>query len=119
MNNREILTANLRALMKQAGITSQAQLARLAGVSQTQISNMLSGRKSATIDMLERLATAFGCERWLLLAPPIYLENLNREDFEPLLHCYLRLAPGAQNAVWELIHQLYAANNMNRLGERG
>jgi len=117
VNNREILATNLRALMEQAGITSQTQLARACNVSQTQISNILSQKKSATVDILERLTEGLNCERWLLLAPVKYLQNLEHVDFEPLVHCYLRLSPSAQDAVWEMIHQLYEANNMGYLGK--
>lgn len=104
--------------MKQVGFTSQAQLASACNVSQTQISNILSQKKAATIDVLERLSNGLGCERWLLLSPVTYLQNLEHLDFEPLVHCYLRLSPSAQNAVWEMIHQLYEANNMGYLGKR-
>jgi hypothetical protein len=81
------------------------------------IGNILSQRKSATVDILERLSNGLNCERWVLLAPVEYLQSMEHLDFQPLVHCYLRLPSSAQDAVWELIRQLYEANNMGRLGQ--
>ena len=115
MNNREILATNVRSLMKHASIKSQAELAGATGISQTQISNILHQRKSTSVDLLERLANGFDCERWLLLAPVTFLKEFGHTDFQPLLRCYVRLSLSSQKAVWELTHELYEANNPNRL----
>jgi len=101
--------------MKHVGIKSQAELADITGISQTQISNILRQEKSTSVDLLERLANAFDCERWLLLAPVTFLEEFGHTDFAPLLRCYVRLSLSSQEAVWALTHELYEANNANRL----
>lgn len=52
----------VRALRSAAGLT-QDQLAAKAGLSQSLISSLEMGRvPSPTLDTLERLATAFGCD---------------------------------------------------------
>lgn len=115
MNNREILAANVRSLMKHAGIKAQAELACVTGISQTQISNILHQRKSASIDLLGRLAGRLNCERWLLLAPVSFLEELGHTDYAAFLRCYMRLSLSSQEAVRELTHELHEAHNANRL----
>lgn len=91
MNNREVLATNIKTLMKKAGIRSQTQLARITGISQTQIGNILRQETSSSIDLLVRLANGFSCEPWMLLAPVTLLEEFGNTDFVPLVYCYVRL----------------------------
>ena len=111
MDSREILATNLKSLMNQSGIASQAKLASKTGVSQTQIGNILNQKKGASVDILERLAKGLVCDPWLLLAPVILLEGPEYTDFAPLLFCYVNLTESDQKAVWEMTHQLYEATN--------
>ncbi len=111
MSNRETLAASIRLLMKRAGIQSQAQLASATGISQTQIGNILGKRKAASIDLLERLANGLGCESWLLLAPGNVVEEFGYPNFAPLLYCYMRLNQSDQDAVWDMTHELFEAEN--------
>jgi len=107
MDCREILATNLRSLMNESGITSQAKLATITGISQTQIGNILNQKKSASVITLEKLAKGLNCEPYLLLVPIKYLQNPGYIDFTPLMHCYLSLSETDQKAVWEMTHQLY------------
>ena len=111
MSNRAILAANLMSLMEHAGIGSQAELARVTGVSQTQISNILHQKKAASVDILERLANGLECENWLLLAPATLVENYESTDFSPLVHCYMSLPHSDQEAVWSVAHELFESNH--------
>lgn len=111
MEIRKTLATNIKSLMNHAGIKSQAQLAQLTGISQTQISNILGHKKAASTDLLERLAAGLGCEPWLLLTPVAFLEEYGQTDYASLVYCYMRLRPSAQDAVWEMTHQLYEATN--------
>lgn len=111
MDSRKILATNLRSIMKQTGISSQAQLSRVTGVSQTQIGNIFRHEKEASIDLLGRLANGLNCESWLLLAPVTLLEEFGQPDFTPLVYCYSRLKPHDQNAVWDMTHELFEATN--------
>ncbi len=111
MNNREVLASNIKSLMKQAGIESQAQLAKTTGISQTQIGNILRQEKAASIDLLERMANGLGCEPWLLLGPVDFLKEFKHADFAALLYCYMKLPANDQNDVWEMTHNLYESTN--------
>jgi transcriptional regulator with XRE-family HTH domain len=111
MSNRAILAENLKSLTKYAGIKSQSKLARLSGVSQTEISNILYQKKAASVDTLERLANGLGCENWILLAPSTLLEHHEPADFAPLVHCYMSLPRSDQKAVWGVAHELFESNH--------
>ena len=112
MKSRKILATNIKSLMQNAGIKTQAQLASMTGISQTQIGNILSQKKGASVDILERLATGLECDPWLLLAPITILENFEHADFLPFVHCFMRLHPDDQDTVWKMTHQLYESSNM-------
>lgn len=111
MNNRRVLSTNIRSVMKKNGIRSQAQLANITGISQTQIGNILRHEKAASIDLVERLANGLNCEPWLLLAPVNLFEELGESDFIPLVYCYLKIPRDDQDAVWDMTHDLYEAAN--------
>ena len=107
MDFRKTVATNLRSLMHHADIRSQAQLAKLSGVSQTQIGNILRCQKSSSIDLLDRLANGLNCEPWLLLVPTHLLEVLRAEDFLPLVYCYSILIQRDRNAVWKMTHKFF------------
>lgn len=109
MSKREVLATNIKSLMKLADIRSQAELADITGISLTQINNILRQKKSASIDLLQRLADGLGCESWLLLVPTNFLKGHNNTDFMHLVYCYMRLRPNAREALWSLTHELYEA----------
>jgi len=111
MKYRKILAANLRSLLKLNDISSQKQLADVTGVSQTQIGNILHCKKAASIDLLNRLSNGLNCEPWLFLVPVNLFEELRQDDFLPLVHCYSKLPPHDQNAVWDITYELFEATN--------
>ena len=66
MSIREILAKNLRVSRLQRGL-SQEELAHLARIDRTYVSSLERGVYGATIDMVDKLAQALGCEAWELL----------------------------------------------------
>ncbi|NNE04211.1 MAG: helix-turn-helix transcriptional regulator [Xanthomonadales bacterium] len=78
MEARTLLSNNLKAMMKIQGIDTQKALADCAGVSITQVANILHHRKAASVDVVEKFADALGCPCWQLLAPG--LQNLKQSD---------------------------------------
>lgn len=81
-NTRMILAAKLKALMEESGMT-QRELASKSGVSQRQISNIVRGENSCSVEIAEALAKPFGLTGWQLIAPNIpaahkYAPALNR-----------------------------------------
>lgn len=77
MTLREILAANLTAIRNSAGL-SQEDLAHRAGIDRTYVSALERCRYAASVDILERLATALNVNASELLridlAPPAGLE---------------------------------------------
>ena len=66
---RHILANNVRQLMSQRGLKSQAAAAKVTGLAQTQIGNVLRGDKNATLSTLDALAKGLKVQPWQLLTP--------------------------------------------------
>lgn len=80
MAERKIFADNLRALMKHAAEGGQSLgtnlgLAKASGVSRTQIIAYLAEDQAPAIDMVGRIARAFGLQAWQLLVPNISATN--------------------------------------------
>lgn len=73
-STREIIKENLRNLIVESGITP-VELSKKAGVSFPAVYDWLKGKKSPTLDTIDKLSTALGCQRSDLL-----IEHSNRED---------------------------------------
>lgn len=76
MEARANLAANLKYLRKRDGL-SQEDLSRLSDVSQSVVSNLERGTAYARLDILEKLAPAFGESVWVLHLPHEILEATN------------------------------------------
>lgn len=67
MSLREALATNLRELRESQGL-SQEELADLAEIDRTYVSYLENQKYSATLDMVEKLATALGVAPLVLLS---------------------------------------------------
>ena len=65
MTTQELFIANLKEYRKLRRF-SQLKLAEECGSSQTYIAEIEVGKKSPSLDMVERIAAALGVESWLL-----------------------------------------------------
>ena len=63
---RQILSQNLRILRLEQGL-SQEQLASLAGLHRTYVGSVERGERNISIDNIEKLAKALGCNLTKLL----------------------------------------------------
>lgn len=59
MTDRERIGARIKELREKKGL-SQSQLAELTGLNQPNIARLESGKYSAGVDILSRIATVFG-----------------------------------------------------------
>jgi transcriptional regulator with XRE-family HTH domain len=66
-NSRKLLAKNIADVMASKNI-SQTGLANLSKVSQPQISLYLKGKKTPSLEILDRLADALGVPTWRLLS---------------------------------------------------
>ena len=64
-------------------LSSQAALARKSGVAQSYLSRVLRAKSAATIDQIERIAQAFGCQPFELLVDS---EMIRRVAIERVLN---------------------------------
>ena len=109
MEARNILANNLKLALERKSLKSQAQAASALGIAQTQISNLLNGRKSVQLDSLERLSDALESEVWELLLPPEVQTVLNERSGRDLLEGIRELSEKDREAVWQMIQKLYSA----------
>jgi transcriptional regulator with XRE-family HTH domain len=70
MELREILARNVRKRRNRLGL-NQDELADLAKMDRTYVSKIENCRNAATVDMIEKLAAAFGLEPPDLLRPDL------------------------------------------------
>lgn len=75
MDIKEVLAANLRALMAHRKI-SQMALADKSGVSQSTIGRWLKMEVAATVEGLHAVASHLGCQTWQLLVPGLEADSL-------------------------------------------
>ena len=61
MSARNILASNLRRLRAQGGLSQEA-LADAAGIDRTYVSSLERMKYAASVDTLDRLADALGCD---------------------------------------------------------
>lgn len=97
MRDLERITANLAALMEERGLNSQVKLAAAAGISQTNLSNIMRCAVSPTLETLSALANALHVDTWQLLAPP---------DTTRLLRLYASSSPADQAMIDRLLRSL-------------
>lgn len=85
---RESLSINLRHLMATRE-WNQVQLAKRSGVNQKTISNILNGRNTPTLDILDQIAAAFGLNVWHLILPDLPADLVNGGTIERLFENFI------------------------------
>jgi transcriptional regulator with XRE-family HTH domain len=68
---------------------SQRELSTKSGVSQRQVSNILTGATSCSIETAADLARAFGLTNWHLLMPGLSKDLLTSPSLERLVRAYV------------------------------
>lgn len=94
MDEMKILTDNITRLMVERGKTSQVKLAAAAGISQTNLSNIMRHAVYPQLSTVISIAAALRVQTWELLAPA-GPRQINR-----LLG---RLSPEDQDAVLRIV----------------
>jgi len=115
MNIKSLLAQNLRAMMDRAGMVTYADLASAAGLSRTQVGNILRSERGASVDSLQSLADGLGCEPWQLLAPVSLASQRDDIDVQNLVQCILELHSEDREAIWRLIYRLHVATRNSEL----
>lgn len=72
----QLFRENLRKLMESdRQLASQPKVAASSRVAQTSIGRILRGEQSPTLDMVHKIAMAFGLEAWQMLVPDLEPDN--------------------------------------------
>lgn len=91
-----MLKEKIKEMRKESGQT-QAKLAELCDVSSTHISNIEAGREKPSLELLQRMATAFGCELYIDFihkgAQPNFEQQLALEEIVNKPHLTFENAP--------------------------
>jgi len=85
----DVFVDNLRYLMGSNGI-NQAQLSKKTGVSQKSISNILASEQIPSIEIVEKLASAFDLEPWHLMVSNLPNDLKSNDSIERLCHYFIR-----------------------------
>jgi len=89
IKTKETLVKNVRMLMKERQWT-QPELGKKSGVSQKTIHNLLntSAEGQPRLDIIEKIANAFGLQLWHLCIPDLPPELLKSKSIEKLIEYY-------------------------------
>jgi transcriptional regulator with XRE-family HTH domain len=83
-----IFAAVLKELMRQRGWTPR-DLSLASGISQRQISNLVKGMQSASLDTAEAIAQAFDMQTWHLLIRTTGLPPHDRARLRRVIRAFL------------------------------
>ena len=108
---RETLARNLRLLMSEAG-WNQVELSKRSGVSQRQISNILSSNTGCSVEHADALARAFGLQGWHLIMPALRKE-LQAGAVVLLIDRYAQASTEGRSAIDRVaeLESRYSKNN--------
>ncbi len=95
---RDIVAANLAALMGHAQ-WSQRDLEAKSGVSQRQISNILTRSTSCSVETADALARAFGLEGWHLLVKDLPDDLVHSVSIAKLVAAYIQAGQETRNYI--------------------
>lgn len=91
-NPRDTLSANVKQLMTLRGWT-QMDLAQYANIAQKTVSNILNARSDIQLDILDKIARAFGLNLWHLIMPNLPDDLAQSTKLDRLLNHYLNASP--------------------------
>lgn len=98
MKELDVLAGNLERLRKAHGGITQAELAERAGVSQAHISNIKRREKSPSIEIVGKIAKAFGLEAWQMLVDAPTCED-DPVAVRDLIANYIRSSPEGRQHI--------------------
>lgn len=95
---RSTVANKLKSLMTAAEMT-QRTLASASGVSQRQISNIVRGENSPSIEIAEALAKPFGLHGWQLLSPHIPANYKHAGTLNNLILAYTQASDDVRRCI--------------------
>ncbi len=94
MNERNIISKNIRSMREASGFT-QEQVAQFLGIGRSAYSNYETGDRELPLEVMERLADLYGCDMYLLyeedadvvknmLTTAFRVDNLSADDMKQI-----------------------------------
>lgn len=103
---------NLRLLMRLSDV-NQTKLAKMSGVSQKTISNILKEEQTPTIETAQLLASAFGLEGWHLIMPNLPTDLVTSSTIESLFTSFLGASAGGREMIIKVAEREAEYNKKN------
>lgn len=97
----DLLASNLRMLMKKNKL-SRSALAKRCGVSPRHLAYILASEKSATIDVLERIARVFGLECWQLISRDLTDSQSVNSQVSKVIHEYVQATEDGRELILKI-----------------
>ena len=94
MNERNIISKNIRCMREASGFT-QEQVSQFLGIGRSAYSNYETGDRELPLEVMERLADLYGCDMYLLyeedadvvknmLTTAFRVDNLSADDMKQI-----------------------------------
>lgn len=112
-NPRDSLAHNVALLMRLHGY-DQTHLAKLSGVNQKTISNVINTRNAANIDKIDAIASAFGLDAWHLILPNLPEEIASGGSIEQLVRNYIAADHDGREYITRVSEREADYKNTNR-----
>ncbi len=97
-STRTIVVNNLKSLMTEFGIQKQ-DLPKKSGVSSRMVSYILAGERTPSIEILDKLASAFGITGWQLMVPNLHASLVRNGRLEKLIQSYVEIAEEGRELI--------------------
>lgn len=104
LNARNALSGNLKVLMMQNEL-DQKGMAKKADTSQKTISNAVTASFSASIDTLDKIATALSVESWELLIDNVPSVMIGTRRISKLVKSYISASPESRAYIDSILEK--------------
>jgi transcriptional regulator with XRE-family HTH domain len=109
---REALARNVKHLMSIHN-QSEEDLAKISGVSQKTINNVVNQRTATSLDNIEKLAAAWGLTGWQLIIPSLPDELIGSGRIAKIYQNYVGSSPDGRKHI-EMVAEREAAYTVNK-----
>lgn len=101
---KAVLARNLEVLMHLRG-WKQAETAKRAGVDQKVISYILSQKKTPGLDVVDKIAAAFGLNLWHLIMPTLPEDLASPTSIRDVYEDFFRADPSGREHIAKVAHR--------------
>jgi transcriptional regulator with XRE-family HTH domain len=101
---KEVLARNLAFLMQLRG-WKQVETAKRAGVDQKVISYVLNQKKTPGLDVVDKIAAAFGLNLWHMIMPTLPEDLTSPTSIREVYEDFFRSDPAGREHIAQVAHR--------------